>query len=753
MAVAIIYNTTNTELIKYALRSLSYEVANKGVDFSDKITGLQKEVRFLIGTAPIQSMIQARKTSRKSATGKSTDQQWRQRLELIFLSRLQANLNYLQIRYIDVLGKELIRIERKQGEIYVVPTSGLQNKSGRPYVKKIIKLQKGAVYLSDINLNREHGRIVEPHVVVLRVATPAVDNNDTVIGFVIINVDFDKELERIKQKYAGQARSLYIADSKGSYLLHPVPNKIFSSDLGSGHLIQKEFPRVSALYSSRNKELSLTVLPQGANSMATAFTKIYYGSTKLDQFIIIGLAEPYSDIVLAWGAMLEKSIIWSLILILFSGLFAFRFSALLVKPLEQITRSVDGYMHGDLSGSLPVSRKDEIGNLAKAFRNLMNRITINQVELSELNLNLEKLVEERTSRLKEAETYQRAILETVADAIISIDPSGLIYTFNRAAEKIFGYKAAELIGQNVSILFPEHGRKGYENYIASSNLYQSRIINKARDLEGHHKDGTMIPLELTVSRMQMSDGQYGFVGVLRDITERKRIEKLKNEFVSTVSHELRTPLTSIHGALRLLVGGKLGELPEEAKNMLEIANNNSERLMLLINDILDIEKIESQQMVYNLQEMEIMSFLEKAVTDNVGYSKEHGVDFRIVQRLDDIRVSVDPDRLMQVFSNLLSNAANYSPKDRVIEIGLTRHNGMVRISVTNFGPEIPKDFQPRLFDKFTQANSEEARQKGGTGLGLSISKALVEKMGGCISFVSKKGSGTTFYIDLPEITG
>ncbi len=753
VAVVIIYNTTNTELIKYALRNLSYEVANKGVDFSDKITRLQKEVRFLIGTAPIQGMIQVHKTSRKSPTGKSADQQWRQRLELIFLSRLQANLNYLQIRYIDVLGKELVRVERKQGEIYVVPTSGLQNKSGRPYVKKIIKLQKGAVYLSDINLNREHGRIVEPHVVVLRVATPVVDNNDTVIGFVIINVDFGKELERIKQQYAGYARSLYIADSKGSYLLHPVPNKIFSSDLGSGHLIQKEFPRVSALYSSHNKELSLTVLPQGANSMATAFTKIFYGPTKLDQFIVIGLAEPYSDIVLAWGAMLEKSIIWSLILILFSGLFAFRFSALLVKPLEQITRSVSGYMHGDLSGSLPVSRKDEIGNLAKAFRNLMNRVTINQVELSELNLNLENLVEERTSRLKEAETYQRAILETVADAIITIDSNSFIRTFNQAAEKIFGYKAAELIGQNVSILLPKPEQKKHEEYVANSNLQRSRIINETRDLKGRHKDGTMIPLELTVSRMQMSDGQYGFVGVLRDITERKRIEKLKNEFVSTVSHELRTPLTSIHGALRLLVSGKLGELPEEAKNMLEIANNNSERLMLLINDILDIEKIESQQMVYNLQEMEVMSFLEKAVNDNVGYSKEHGIDFRIVQRLDDIRVSVDPDRLMQVFSNLLSNAANYSPKDRIVEIGLTRHNGMVRISVTNFGPEIPKDFQPKLFDKFTQANSEEVRRKGGTGLGLSISKALVEEMGGRISFVSKKGSGTTFYIDLPEITG
>jgi len=666
---------------------------------------------------------------------------------------LQTSSNYLQIRYIDAMGEELVRVERKQGQIYVVTAQDLQNKSDRPYVKETTKLKKGEVYLSDINLNREHGLIAEPHVVVLRVATPVFDSKGVVFGFVIINVDFDKQLELIKQKHVRDSRILYIADSKGGYLVHPDPKKRFSTDLGSGYRIQEEFPHVSTLYSPQNRESSLTALPQGTNNMATAFTKITYGSANPGRFIIIGIAQPYADIVLAWRDMLESSITWSLVLILFGGLLAFRFSALLVKPLEQITHSVDSFMHGGSAGFLPVSRTDEIGVLAKSFRSLMNRVAMSEDELSEWNMILESQVEERTSKLQEAETYQRTILETVADAIITIDSSSLICTFNRAAKKMFGYKAVELVGQNVSILLPKQEQEQHEKYTANSNLYQSRIINEARDLEGRHKDGTLIPLELTVSRMKMSDGKHGFVGVLRDITERKRIEKLKNEFVSTVSHELRTPLTSIRGALRLLVGGKLGELPEEAKNMLEIANNNSERLMLLINDILDIQKIESHQMIFTLQDIELMSLLEKTVTDNVGYSKEHGVDFRIVQRLDDVMVSVDPDRLMQVLSNLLANAANYSPKDRMVEIGLTRYNGMVRISVTNFGPEIPKDFQPRLFDKFTQENSEEVRRKGGTGLGLSISKALVEKMGGSISFVSKEGTGTTFYIDLPEVSG
>ncbi len=753
VVVVIFYNTTNTELMKHALRNLSHEAAKKSIDFTDKIDVLREEVRFLAGIPPIQGIIRARKNSGKDDAGKSTDQQWRRRLEHIFLSRLQTSSSYLQIRYIDAMGEELVRVERKQERVYVVTVPDLQNKSDRPYVKEIIKLKKGEVYLSDINLNREHGHIAEPHVVVLRVAMPVFDNKGIAFGFVIINVDFGKQLERIKQKYVKGSRILYIADSKGSYLVHPDPKKRFGSDVGSSYRMQKEFPRVSTLLLPQNRESNLTALPQGTNSMATAFTKITYGSANPGRFIIVGIAQPYTKIVLAWGAMLESSIAWSLVLILFSGLFASRFSALLVKPLEQITHSVDSFMHGGSTGSLPVSRKDEIGVLAKSFRSLMNRVAMSEDELSEWNMLLESQVEERTGRLKEAEMYQRTILETVADAIITIDHNSLIHTFNRAAEKMFGYKAMELVGQNISILLPEHEQKQHEHYTANSSLYQSRIINEARDLEGRHKDGALIPLELTVSRMKMSDGQYGFVGVLRDITERKRIEKLKNEFVSTVSHELRTPLTSIRGALRLLVGGKLGELPEKANSMLEIANNNSERLMLLINDILDIQKIESHQMVFNLQEMDVMPLLEQAVTDNVGYGEEYGISFRIVQRLDDVKISADPDRLMQVFTNLLSNAAKFSPKEGTVEIGAARHNSMVRISITDSGPGIPKEFQFRLFDKFTQADSEEVRHKGGTGLGLSISKALVEKMGGCISFVTEDGIGTTFYIDLPEVSG
>ncbi len=184
--------------------------------------------------------------------------------------------------------------------------------------------------------------------------------------------------------------------------------------------------------------------------------------------------------------------------------------------------------------------------------------------------------------------------------------------------------------------------------------------------------------------------------------------------------------------------------------MLKIASSNTERLLLLINDILDIQKIESGQMVFKFQPLDLMPFLDQALEDHAIYAEQHGVHFVMKKRLDDVRVYADKDRLMQVMANLLSNAAKFSPKGEVVEISVA-HLGesQLRISITDHGPGIPESFQPKLFERFTQSDSSDTRQKGGTGLGLSIAKAITEKHGGTINFITREEIGTTFYLDLP----
>jgi signal transduction histidine kinase len=234
-----------------------------------------------------------------------------------------------------------------------------------------------------------------------------------------------------------------------------------------------------------------------------------------------------------------------------------------------------------------------------------------------------------------------------------------------------------------------------------------------------------------------------------DVTERKEVERLKAEFVATVSHELRTPLTALIGALGLLDRQVAGKLPPEAEPFLGMARQNSERLAALINNILDIEKIESGHMGFRLDDVPVRALLERAVSLNAPYAEKFGVRFELTQAPVGAVVSGDEDRLLQVLTNLMSNAVKYSSAGSSVMLSAAIRDGLVRIAVADRGPGVPEEFRERIFSKFAQADGSDTRRKGGTGLGLSISRAIVEKLGGTMGYDSVSGKGATFYFELP----
>jgi signal transduction histidine kinase len=236
-----------------------------------------------------------------------------------------------------------------------------------------------------------------------------------------------------------------------------------------------------------------------------------------------------------------------------------------------------------------------------------------------------------------------------------------------------------------------------------------------------------------------------------DLEARKRAEQLKNEFISVVSHELRTPLTSIHGPLGLILKGVGGELTPEARRLLEMAHRNSRRLMRLVTDILDLQKIESGNLSFELRPVAVQAFLQQALDANQGYAEQHGVELALEEAPRQAVVRADPDRLMQVMNNLLSNAAKFSPHGQRVSVSARRRGDTIRVSVRDRGPGIPESFRERVFEKFAQADTSSARQKAGTGLGLSISKAIMEGMGGRIGFEDREGGGASFWFELPEL--
>lgn len=232
-----------------------------------------------------------------------------------------------------------------------------------------------------------------------------------------------------------------------------------------------------------------------------------------------------------------------------------------------------------------------------------------------------------------------------------------------------------------------------------------------------------------------------------------RVDRLKDDFVSMVSHELRTPLTSIKGSLDLLSAGTTGDQTPDTERLIGIAKRNADRLLLIANDILDSQKIQSGTMDYDLQQFELMPMLERAVASNQSYAEGHDVTFALVSELGGAKVIADSQRVEQVLANLLSNAAKFSPGGSKVEVSVSRRNGVVRVAVHDSGPGIPHEFRDRMFERFAQADTSNARGTSGTGLGLYIAKKIVEDMGGALGFESEDGQGCTFYFDLPDVNG
>ena len=355
-----------------------------------------------------------------------------------------------------------------------------------------------------------------------------------------------------------------------------------------------------------------------------------------------------------------------------------------------------------------------------------------------------------TEALRASETQMRQITDTVPALIAYLDKQQRFSFHNKAYEEVFGLSFGQIDGHTLAeVLDPPAYERAQDKIKEVLRGYPVRYERVHTTPQGELRSYAM----QYVPRYGegLDEGEVlGFFSLGTDITELKRIDRMKTEFVSTVSHELRTPLTSIRGSLGLISGGVAGEIPEAVKNLVGIAKSNCERLIRLINDMLDSEKIESGKMRLDLQVVDIKPLIQQALAANEGFAGQHRVKLEMQAPAEPLLVRIDSDRMTQVLTNLLSNAAKFSPPDSTVEVKLSRVARCVRVEVVDHGPGIPEEFRSRIFQKFSQADSSDTRQKGGSGLGLNISKALIGQMSGAIGFTSQAGVGTTFFFELPE---
>ncbi|MBD3609989.1 MAG: PAS domain S-box protein [Gammaproteobacteria bacterium] len=788
----------------------------------------------------------------------------------IFSSLIKEKRDYYQIRFVDLNGIERIKLQRDDESVRVIDEQFLQDKSSKDYVQNGLKLKPSKIYISNISLNREFGKIQKPQIPVIRIVAPIYSDDNEKLGLVIINYNMYKTLTGLKFDLYANRVNLFITNQYGDYLEHPDLTKSFGFEYGRRYTLQDDFPFLESLFTSSVKK-STSIVSYENERFISAYQRVVLEREQPDNYVVIGLLSPYEVLIENQIKNLNRHILIAFTLTLLLLSLAYIWFKRTFQPIGQIVEDINAYRMGGDIGQLPEQRGDEIGVLARAFRELSSRIDESHYKLTLLNEDLESQVQSRTSDLNESRKMLQYVLDTIParvfwkdidgnylgcnqlfandaglespnlivgksdydmpwkeqaesfraddkrvidshqpllhieepqsrpngsvnwletskvplvdandntigilgtyhditqrreaelalsqfkstldqtmDCVFMFDADELKFTyFNQGALNQVGYTEAEMYDMHPYDIKPLYSQEEFENMIAPMLAGKQNVVNF--ETIHQHKNGELIPVEIMLQYIHGENELPRFVALVRDITERKKIENMKSQFISTVSHELRTPLTSIRGAISLIRGGVVEGLPDNLKTMLDIAGNNTERLLLLINDILDMQKIESGEMAFRFRNVSLLPILQHAIDDNAGYASQHNVTFKLEHTVD-TNVYVDPDRIAQVMNNLMSNAAKFSPDGEEVNISAASHGNVVRISVSDHGPGIPEQYHETIFEQFTQAENVMTKSIKGTGLGLSITKAIVEKHGGRIDFISGEGAGTTFYFDLP----
>lgn len=350
-----------------------------------------------------------------------------------------------------------------------------------------------------------------------------------------------------------------------------------------------------------------------------------------------------------------------------------------------------------------------------------------------------QLVAERTQALHQSEMRLSSILDSTLEGIVLVDTRQHIHQCNPAFEELFGYGNGELLHRPITLLLPE-----WPGLLERSSSH----TGVRRELQGHQRGGSIIPVELGWRTLVLEQEVF-YLATVHDLTERYAADRLKREFVSVVSHELRTPLTSIRGAISLIHAGTTGELPAPARGLVKIAFENAERLSRLINDLLDMEKLEFGGFSFTLETLAVHPLIERAISENQAHAQSQDVQLTFTRTDGDPHAVLSADRFAQVMNNLLSNAIKFSPRGSVVRIRTHIDGERLCVHVRDQGEGIPAHLHAHVFKKFWQADSSSGRQRGGSGLGLAITRTLVEKMQGEIRFVSTPGEGTEFIVCFP----
>lgn len=751
------------QLIEKVVNELQLNIQIRQDIIEDVVLHIPERMQSIKRTPPFLGIVRANNNDGYDTLGKSSIEDWRQRLEQIFAAEMEAEGTYDQLRYLDTDGNELVRVDYIDGVSKVIPKSRLQNKYNRDYFQEATQLKPTEIYISKLELNREGTppTISVPYRPVIRYAVQIIDERQNVVGFLIANINGKKILPESELMDGDSNILSYVVDGQGFFLFHPDKNKRWGGphDLNTGITISQELPSVDI--SNLNK--SSGVITDTKNFYAYSSIKLqsdrkWFLIEKIPRQIVLGSINS----LIRNTALIGMSIF---VVLFFIFLFVVRY---MLAPLSLLSKAAEEIGEGNFKAVVPIRGTDEIGRVGTMFNEMTQRLsglyesmdeTIQEktVKLDKKVLQLEKTQKAITNILEDVEIEKdkiETILSSIDDAVFVVDKNLEIQLFNKACEKMTGVISADAIGKNykkVLNFVNEYTKRGTSKFIT----HTLRTGNKQKR-DGHlllvTKEGVEIPVAESVAPIKdQYDNVIGVVVVFRDITSERSIDKAKTEFVSLASHQLRTPLTTVNWYAEMLLTGDAGKLTKDQKAFIKEIYQGNKRMADLVNALLNVSRIELGTFAVDVEPVNLKKLAKDALKDLHSLAEKH--ETNIIEKYDSKlgKYQGDPKLLLIIFQNLLSNAIKYTPDggDVTLEIKAKQKDDILSIKVSDTGYGIPEAEKANIFQKLYRADNIKQKNTTGTGLGLYIIKSIIEESKGRIWFESEEDKGTTFFIELP----
>ncbi len=669
----ISYLNASDLLKKQSLENLSNDLNRENAILKTGLHTLKEEALFLSQLPAVVGIIRAQKGDGYDDKENLSEYSWRRRLGEVFLTIVEQRASYTQIRFIGKAdnGRELVRVNRIDNKLTVVGERELQQKGGADYFQNSLELAPGEVYYSHVNYNREHGKIAFPLQPVLRIGVPVFAEDGAVFGALVINVDFRQLAASLYQSHTHA--SYYLTNEQGDYIIHPDKDKQLAFELGSSVRIQDEYPidfEILALDAGSFESFSIPSMGVGM-----AAHRLHFDALNPQRYFLISAIASHEVIHTESLGLAQQLTYVAIVAVFLISMLAAVASRLLTRRLVRLREVADRVASGDEDVEITFSGRDEIGDLARSFKDMLSRLRKSRADLRDLTVSLENKVQERTQALENSNQELQN------------------------AKQIAENSAARL-----------------EETLEQSEKLRLEAEQARRDAEKY-------------------------------ADEAQQANVAKSEFLANMSHELRTPLNGIIGMTHFTLESKL---TTEQRQQLNTIDASAKTLLSLLNDILDVSKVEAGRLVLEESDFDLQVLVDTTTEMHAISAYEKGIEL-MASIENDVPTALrgDEERLRQVIVNMLGNALKFTEEGEVeLQVGLEAYqeDGVaLHFSVRDTGIGIPKEKHAAIFERFSQADNTITRKYGGTGLGVTISKQIVELMNGRIWVESEAGEGATFH--------